>query len=114
MNKEINAREGRPASPRAVGKTLKTEPEWVMRCMEAYGRVPSERSRIADSDREALERAMEEGRAIEPDEDDVARHDEERQKTREIRELKARQKKLAEQQREFDESGDFTFPLDKY
>jgi hypothetical protein len=115
VNKEVNAHDGRPASALAVAKKLGTEPEWVRRCMAAYGRVPSQRSRMSDSDREAFERAVEEGRPIEVDEDNEhLRYDRLQEQRLERQELRARQKKLREE-REFDQSSmGFDFPMAEY
>jgi len=114
VNKQVNSRGGRPASPRAVAHTMGIEPEWVLRCMDAYGRVPAERSRLSAADREAFERALEEGRPVELSEDqpELRFEQEEKQKT-ERQEMRARRKKL-EQEKEFDDSADFSFPMDKY
>lgn len=114
VNKEVNAREGRPASPRAVAHAMGIEPEWVLRCMDAYGRVPAERSRISAADREAFERALEEGRPVEvSDEQRELRYQKDEHLKVERQEMRQRRKQL-EKEKEFDESADFTFPMDKY
>lgn len=114
VNKQVNARGGKPASPRAVAHTMGIEPEWVLRCMDAYGRVPAERSRLSAADREAFERALEEGRPVEVSEDqEELRYQKDQQLKVERQEQRQRRKKL-EQEKEFDESADFTFPMDKY
>lgn len=115
VNKEVTAREGSPASPRAVARKMGTEPEWVRRCMESYGRVPSDRSRQSDADREAFERAFEEGRPIElgEEQDDLRWQKLEKQRL-ERAELRERQKKLR-QQKEFEDSAEsFDFPMAQY
>jgi hypothetical protein len=110
VNKEVNAREGRPASSREVAQAMGIETAWVLRCMEAYGRVPARRRRLNDADREAFERAIEEGRPVELSDDqrELRFEDEERLRT-ERQEIRERRKRLA-QEKEIDESSDFAFP----
>jgi len=114
VNREVFAREGRSASSRAVAKKMGIERSWVLRCMEAYGRVPSDRAHLSDADREAFERATEEGRPVRIEEDTAELSYEKQEKHRvEKAEQRARQKKLAEQKK-FDESADFSFPMNEY
>jgi hypothetical protein len=106
VNREVSAREGHHASPRMVARTLGTEPEWVLRCMEAYGRLPSARGRLSRTDREALDRAVEEGRPLKIDEQDPEPRYEQRSRQRvERQELRERRRRLA-QEKEFQNSSD--------
>ena len=115
VNKEVSLHEGNPASPRAVARRMGTETEWVQRCMEAYGRVPSERTRLHDSDREAFERALEEGRPVDKTEDTTdLSYDKQEQLRVERAEMRQRKKVLA-QQKDFEESAEsFAFPDHQY
>lgn len=94
VNREINNRAGNAASPRAVARRLGTESGWVRRCMQAYGRQPARRQRMSDEERESLERAFEEGRDVELDEES-SEYSWERK-----RELQIERKELREHERE--------------
>ena len=101
VNREIGRRGGNAASPRAVARTLGTEPGWVRRCMAAYGRQPARRHRVSDEEREALERAFEEGRDVQLDEETVEYSWERK------RELQIERKELRDHQREMQERKEF-------
>jgi hypothetical protein len=106
VNHEVSVREGRPASSREVARKLGTEEPWVLRCMTAYGRVPSHPERLSDGARENFARAMEEGRPMELDENtrEMTYEDNERRMKQEAQEIQKQKKKLEQQKKLFDKS----------
>jgi hypothetical protein len=106
VNREVNDHHGRHASPLAVARTLGTDEEWVLRCMQAHGRKPARQTRRSDDDREAFERALEEGRPVmTSDENAELRYDKAQELRLERRERRERQKAM-EEHRKFYESDD--------
>jgi Skp family chaperone for outer membrane proteins len=114
VNREVAARHGRPASPYAVARELGAEPEWVQRCMQAYGRVPARVVPQSEEDKEVFERALEEGRPMQLDIDkaELRYQKQERQRV-ERKEQRERRRKLREE-KEFDQSSDPFYPVPEY
>lgn len=106
VNREVTARRGRQASPLAVARTLGTEEEWVLRCMEAYGRVPGRKIKRDADEREAFERALEEGRPIERTEDTAHLSYEKEQRLRQERKERRQRQREEQEKKEFDYSSD--------
>src|SRR5262245_44822152 len=69
-NREVNHHQGRPAKPRTIASHLGTDVEWVLRCLEAYGRAPDYSDRMTSALRDEYQRAREEGREVKVDEFD--------------------------------------------